>query len=754
MKKTLMTSLFCAAITLSSLVGIKSNKQCNAEQQANNENIIFPLSPRRKINSPISEFKAYSDNGVEDDVRNGATVVRENKVSITGRIDKHSWFDQFVHLITEIDRDWYTFSITENYKYEFDFTAPNSGYKCYLYKYRGESTLGTGWGTTFVHKPDGEMPNEAIFTLSGSGTKYAMLNPGTYYLAVTVDSGDSIVSDSYNILFEQVNYSGRDTTTLLTEEMKASNAMALWENDMLPDNATRWISDEQQLRSWTPFSSYPVRMYQEIGYVDPIYDDDERYLDSVLYIWDKDVLSCLKYILDGVQLSLFNAIEQFNANYEDVRKIKVDFEPWAGFSVDIVFEIAGYIPVVRDIIQIPSTIRTVAEDINEIATYSANFIVDNIREILNENIFGAGGFYQGIRSACNTIEMLSQYEPDAQRAVCIPRYARVTKRTITEFGKPDDKQSYWTPSFDGIDMAYRSYYLFEDSSISSVQTVMIGNEQKSFHGKVTTFATGDDFLDYTGFDYRECVNHYNPEFGNYRILERKQPLSELEFYFDSSNDYMNDAGFMFEQSGRVMFFTRSPNPTRIEIYDESDNLLKAGGNGGIYHGNAFVTFNVEAFKRYRVEVTMTPTYESSCYGYLDVIQQPNSYGYYGDINHIEHDFEEDILKIEGAGLEAFLGFEQGYTAVYSFVPEISAAYILSTYYSKDYYTYFLPMSGVSCDCYSCSGSGVHNADYLWLNKDETCLVVVARKDRFAALGNNGYYGLMIDVRYISEDSYL
>ena len=788
MKKTLLTSLFCAAMVLSSITFTKNSEQkvvgqtnnvsvaapkmqrqnayiaqtagktsvneaAAIEQESNiqisDKGFITDVGPIEKVSSavvekskPIGNYNMYSDKGVGDDVRNGATPVKEDNVCITGRIDKHSWIDQIANLIPETDVDWYKFSITENFRYDFNFTAPNSGYVFTLYKYRGEYAEGTGWNAVPVQSPieETEHPNKEIFALHGNSSRSLLLNPGTYYLMVTVDNGKNIVSDSYNIIFEKTDYSGRNKSITLTEEVKASNVMALWENDLKPDNVNTWLAGEQQLRKWQEIQSPSIHLFREYGYVDPIYEG-RRYLDSVLYIWNKDILKDLYTILSEVQSAIYNAVQEFRNQYHEVKKVYVWYEPWVGFGIDVLLEGAGYIP--NYYVQAALSVYNLSESLKEALAYSANFVIQNTDDILNENLFGAGGFFQGVRDAVNQIKAIEQYDPNVQLVVCLPRYASIKKRTITEFGKPDTEETYFIPSFDGLDTDYMPHYFFDSDTISATQTTHMGYKTQTYHGKVSLFKNGKEFVNYTGLDYEQYINYYDPSFNaNIEVIENDQTFYEKQLILKASNDYTNEAFVMFKQSCQIMLFTRGTHNTHISIYDTYGNQLKRMGSGCVYNGNAFGMFNVEAFKRYRVVVDSTDNVTS--YGYLNILQRPNSYGYYGDIISNIIDVEEGILRIEGAGLEAFLGLEQGKAALYMFVPQFDAEYILSTYYSEEHYTYFIPMCYVSYNSFTCFGKGRQDA-HIWLNAGQPCLVVVARKDLFAPLGNNNYFGLMIDV---------
>ena len=167
-----------------------------------------------------------------------------------------------------------------------------------------------------------------LYSSAASGKETTMtLVPGTYYFRM-----NSLISGNQQYKFYYIEQSTHYDNFRITPTAKYKYAGAVWENDKMPQNQTRSYSitsaeEESKIvrarktnKKWVgPENQYPIQEVEyEAGYVDPLFmtSDNQKtsykYLDSIVYIWDK-----------GVLCKLYNALtELIHSNINEWDRIK------------------------------------------------------------------------------------------------------------------------------------------------------------------------------------------------------------------------------------------------------------------------------------------------------------------------------------------------------------------------------------------------------------------------------------------------
>lgn len=391
---------------------------------------------------PYSEFTDSDDTrtpywrrAASDTMANAIPVTQSGK--ITGKLE----YGSLGTILTFIDNDWYRLTVTEEADYYFKFQSPSSAYRFRVVKDRGLQTP------------------MVVFNKQGSLTKILHLTFGTYYIHVTANSKNDINNYLYTINYHRKEV--RNDKFLLKPSMKRHYSMCVWENDALPDSIyDRWDGDSQFL--------YSVKDNDKQGYLDPYFlENDQVYLDSVLYVWDEEVLFQIEKIAEGLAAIVLNQYdEQDQIRYEEIRVRFI--KETASYGASILNDVLGFIPFVS----YAATAVSLAKDAIGLATTLINGIDTSFPRLKT-----AGEFCLFLGS----LQTAAYYCRYYGGTMALPRYAKVASRTT------NGKTIYsWAPYYVEPNYTYREYFHYTNTCISQYQTITSNNggQTKTFHGSL------------------------------------------------------------------------------------------------------------------------------------------------------------------------------------------------------------------------------------------------------------------------------
>lgn len=450
--------------------------------------------------TPTNEYK---DNEHIDDKPSGATNINYQNGTIIGSLNKNDGWTQFWNGVGERDEDYFRFTLPEKLKFNFSYSGPSNYNMRILYI------------------------SQAFICTSQSKIEIE-LDPGTYYLHIYTNETENIVDQKYIITYSSFRISNK-TNFLLTDSTKSKNKMALWENEVFPKNAVRYTKKEQTLKyRMKPRRGTPVNT----GYVDPLFYSNEKnevltdciYLDSILYIWDKNTLKDLYDNINCLYTNINEAIKEKNA-----KDLQIQIEESIS---SITLTILGFIPGIGKAINIFSTVLSVRSDIaNIIKYYFSN--IDN-QELTEFQIGYALGTLNGI-----LYEALNLGDNDI--VVKIPKFYYF-KKTGGNVGNNTLKAYSWkfiSTNFQGA-FDKSETYLHIDASIDCTQSFN-GN---SYHGNIITFDDNHNYFDYINGNNEgiSLGNHNVHEFNNIKDYDSNnhilfcdcgyQKLEEHKNYYD------------------------------------------------------------------------------------------------------------------------------------------------------------------------------------------------------------------------------
>ena len=677
------------------------------------------LEPVKGVTDP-SPYPEYINGGTGDDKMEGAQKIDPKWGKITGNIVTYNGWEQFWLNVGSIDQDWYTLQTVEHREYSITFDTPSltNSYVLRIYKVRGT-------GTSNELRLIKEYKGDTVTTLTVNEV-------GTYYLQVTCTNKKDIAKNrNYEIIYNDIK---TNEPFVLNEQNKATYKMALWENDYIPRNVNRWNNNDKQC----------IYNYHSDGTNQTVSGDDdyifhspngERILDSVLYIWGNEEIDAT--------LKLLKKIDQ---------EVKRDFknQQILDASVSVANDGIGlFLTIVGTLTEETYPFwESLSGAVGVIATVVcfANGLLNLI--FPDDSASKLQSFIDILSSACYWV---STYHIE-NAVICIPRYTYYSFVTSNS-GRTGGITEYWNFTYAVEDEMYKEFYDFTaESSITNYQTYNNGN--KTFHGKITPFATGEDFLNFFGLDISDYIDLDSYIFAE-EYYVTNEPLYEKQLSFDRYNDYTQYAKVKFQNSGSTLFFTRSSLNTRVELYDEYLSTRYASNRGDGYEGNGMFSYNVTANKSYIVKVSMIVPDGEIAMGWaaLDIIQGVTYKNNYIFTSPQEY---SDIAQIVGGPFEGFAEFATNRSTIMSFIPEQSGEYLISTHYTEDYH--LIPISMGDFNSWECDhqyGTGTLNADYIHLDANVPCLIVVARNDRSVEVPSSGAlhsFGMLICNRTIDDDT--
>ena len=301
MKKTLLTSLFCAAIACSSINFNPQSKE--TFKNAKNENVTALLAEDNNNNQNPSlprlktKFSRREGNITYDvDENNGSndnTPITPNEIApYYGEMRG----DLFRGGGSVMDEDWFSLEVEERLTFTFKIESSDKYFSFDVYRYIG----------TDINSYSRTVPAYMCGSTRYTRQEKADMLPGTYFIRVFSDTVHTFESDnSYTVKYscEFVPSISINNISEYTDPLNNGYEVFLWENDLIPFNANRWGNGAQQLyaeRNLNPNNGYldPVfkRKFNGItGNAERVFDG----LDSIIYIFDKSAIqeiadNCLK----------------------------------------------------------------------------------------------------------------------------------------------------------------------------------------------------------------------------------------------------------------------------------------------------------------------------------------------------------------------------------------------------------------------------------------------------------------------------
>lgn len=472
--------------------------------------------------SSTASENTYSDNEPSDGKPSGAT-----KIGISGtiqaKLDIKSGWDQFWNSIGERDEDYYRFTLKEQVKMSFTYSGPDNYYMRIL-RYEG---------------------SKQSFICNSSGSFEIELIPATYYIHVYANSKEDIKKDQiYKIAYSGIRISNLNNL-YLNDIVKDNYGMAVWENEIWPQNSTRWKDKTTKLRQkLTPRRG----AVSDTGYVDPLFYEDqdqtvlsnEIYLDSIVYVWDKELIAEFEEKVQEIVEAMKQAIVEKKITEFKAQMLKSALGEFAGGA----FEIIG----IKDNANLTTIISIALSGKNLLGDLLLAFFGKvNTKEAIDE--FESAYYMGALAEACHS---KIRYN-DVLR---IPMYYFI-KGKHDVVGNSTLKSTTWYressayPFKGSLDL---SMFDFDEQYIAPIQIEK--KTGKSYHGKITAFKKTGDFDSYINGDGGgdEMSNHV---IHDYSLIEQKdstyhvischcgaQKLMRHSYFYDGLNCKCEYCGYV------------------------------------------------------------------------------------------------------------------------------------------------------------------------------------------------------------------
>lgn len=493
-----------AALAISSFSFAPNTNKNNAELKEKEQTFLQQQKYNRQVEGTDgagggsgSSGRHYYDNrdSGDDSSYHAQEIGFDDKVTLRGTLRTYEWYECIGNffggnITTQMDEDWFKLPLkrTHNYIFNFDLQYHIPGYHCEISKYRGDYD-----------------PSEVICRVNDGLPIEIELNPGTYYFRIYADEKDQILKDNkYQLKIDASDPEEHDVQ-LYPENGK--EGVALWESDLKPDQVNRWGRPSQDLWS-IQVTGGPYNPYNDDynrGYWDPLYQLDDVYLDSVVYLWGKNNLDTLHEILSITTDRVDDAMKaQAQNEYETVL-----YEQYFWLACDggcylldcgtTMSSVSGSTSKFAKVLDKIATVVGLFSDVYSVCTDVANLIM--LRPDSLDRAY-LSAFLGGLKASANLkgVEYIN-------RCLCIPRYAYVE---YYNDGAVINHSGYtWKTTHAVRDTAYCEDYIFDKDFISNWQSIHIGSEDKSYHGKVSTFDSINSLNDYTNNSALMLADQYN-----------------------------------------------------------------------------------------------------------------------------------------------------------------------------------------------------------------------------------------------------
>ena len=478
MKKIFLGTLALAtSISCFSLTSKRETKSRTLNNEVKKANTVYESS------ASGASTHYYTDKDYEDDVPNNAQKIEDDNVYISGTIEDYNDFERLGYRLIgyetkDWDHDWFTFSTKTKSLYSFAVFLPHSNYKVSIRKYRGYEEEGSDI-------KEGKLIDN--FWGDTSFCRSLRLDAGTYFICVSSMQRSTIVENQqYVIRFSKIQEN--EPTFALTGSNSIINThkAAIWVNDLSPDNENfnRFGKDGQKLAN---YYGHGINIRHE-RYTDPLFQRSNTYLDSVIYIWDKEILFELANIMNVYYDEVDKALKQEKIN--EIKNAQVTWDNAEGFVLDLI----GCIPIFSEAVSSYSLTNDGVSAVLGIV----NHLISN-PDIINSELY-LGAFIGTIKALAKTYSETN----NPNQVICLPRYSYV--QTETEVLNKDFMitNDVWHTTYAIRDNYYKSDFTFDEDYISQWQYVP--GLQESYHGDVRVFESGSEMSEFIGQDLAEYIN--------------------------------------------------------------------------------------------------------------------------------------------------------------------------------------------------------------------------------------------------------
>ena len=459
---------------------------------------------------------------------------------IRGELVLHSQNEMFSYAVSEIDNDWYRFSIYKKANYTFSFDTYNNG--CFFEIRRFSNNSGS--------VPAYQVAHDLIYTsYRHRNYRTITLECGTYFIHVTAMEAANV--DTYSLTyFHNANFGQEETITLNDDEF-SQNHIIVWENENNPAGYYRWTEPGQIVCHWTTENGNVIN-YD--GYVDPIYMEDKQWvgddafaifdnrpdLDSIMYIGGHDELMAVHNIMENMLTEISD-----QCYIEHIREVELQARAIIKNCVMVAVEIVATIGAAYTAgasTLLPIVVNTVCEAISYglLAYETAEAICEAISFSCPSNYYVTReDMVTALTRISDVAEELATHNNGYLR---IPRYRYFCQNTLTDdpvypYGTNEIRvaNTFFTLSPSVQEKKY--YRVFKEDNLTVSETQYIPaqnmNDGRVFKGKFRRFSDYSDFWDKTNYVIEGSLdNSFVSDNGmSYSITKRM----DQKYYIDIVN---------------------------------------------------------------------------------------------------------------------------------------------------------------------------------------------------------------------------
>lgn len=499
---------------------------------------------------------------------------------IMGKLVIHTEDERDETGVDRIDNDWYRFSITERFNYDFSFTAPNSSYYYEVFKFSSMD----------ADRPDIERNHTLLHSsLNGNSSYNALLECGTYFVHVTALNEASISDTQYSVTMQRnTNFPGTLSSFRLTRENLGENRVILWENENTPSGVNSWAKQENEL-AYYKYEPVGTNIIHFDGYVDPIFMynkewlpayptmrlDETTYLDSIIYISGDDNIRDVRNIIDKILNEA--SIAEYEQDIESMR-MEATISAWDAVRgvVEIIIAVyisphlAGAMEVLYNTITTTISCIETANALCEALSFSAG----------HDHYVTPGDIRENLRNLYERCNEILNYHPNF--VLKIPRYSYLCEEIVPlnnpEMYPAGTRASTWVTS-----MFLPSPYRFDDSyffegigaTVNRVQTYTDSDGTRSFKGSIKLFENLQDMWEetvpvvessstVTDSDCRLCYKFSRRADNKYYLTVHNTNQTAVDITYNNASASDNDGQyFNLKADDYVNARVERGNPVRI-----------------------------------------------------------------------------------------------------------------------------------------------------------------------------------------------
>lgn len=428
-----------------------------------------------------------SDNGIKDETYFGANKAEETGI-ISGTIHVRDNFQTYFLGRPRIDTDWFKFTTNYRADFVFEFTAPNSTYYMSFYKHRN-------------------VDSSATATIHGKGSDtisylYLNLYPGTYYLRLSA-SDSSLVNNNTKYQVTYYRQPVPNNKKPLEPRVLNNFSMALWTNDILSDVIPNRLALNNVLLEYV----YQRGTSRTVtGYVDPVWDQDM--LDSVLFIWDKNILKGLNVLLQEQYREIMLSLCKENLDPNEYCQYTLEstndgikcFLTLAGKKYT---QIEDFSKLLEELTLPLDVLTTICMAIVNIVNFFVRLATPQKLEYNRDHyIVALGRFWQSLHDATKRAK-----DPNDHTVLVLPRFSKLeyirTQKQIDPRNIEVKEYTYWKTYYISPELSYfqcDNDNEYTNKCISQYQSMNkhilgeLNTEKITFHGKIELLSNSYDEL--------------------------------------------------------------------------------------------------------------------------------------------------------------------------------------------------------------------------------------------------------------------